>query len=291
MPAWARTVELAALGLLVLSYALLWQLRREVKGGLLLHAGILTVVFAQVWLLLNNTGPLASWHLPHSELVWSASLIHSIGVVGGLVCVALGFYRMVGSLSSTSKRLEQTVGELEEANVRLAELSTTDELTKVYNYRFLMERLRIELSVAVRQEMPLSCAIVDIDDFKKVNDQFGHHHGDKVLERTAAVVRTTLRPSDTVARMGGDEFAVLLPGTDYDTVILVAERVRRAVEAENLVVHGTRLRVTVSIGAASFPEETVTDGRLLLKLADHALYRAKEQGRNRTCLHKDLRRV
>ncbi len=289
MPAWAIMLELGALLLLLVTYGLLWRLRSTAKGGRLIHTGILMVAFSHVWFLVASRYPAGPWHPFGSDAVWPATLGHSIGVGLGLVCISLGFYWMVHSVWSADIQLRRTVQELERVNTRLAEMSATDELTHVYNYRFFVERLRIEMSVAQRQEMPFSCAIVDIDYFKTVNDTYGHDRGDRVLAATASSIRRNLRPSDAVGRLGGDEFGVLLPSTDYDRAVLVAERIRAAAEADS----GTHeaafpVRVTVSVGVASFPEEDVAVGADLLKLADRALYAAKQAGRNQVVLGRDL---
>jgi diguanylate cyclase (GGDEF)-like protein len=290
MPVWAMTLELVALLLLLVTYGLLWRLRPAAPGTRLTHTGILVIAFTHVWYLLASFYPAGPWYRL-ADVTWPATLGHSIGVGIGLVCISVGLYCMFRSVWSTDEELRRTVEELERVNARLAELSATDELTGVYNYRFFVERLKIEMSVAQRQDMPFSCAIVDIDHFKMVNDTYGHDSGDRVLAATASSIRGKLRPSDAVGRLGGDEFGVLLPSTDYDTALLVAERMRMAVHANS----GGRTparppEVTVSIGVASFPEEQVSEGTSLLKLADRALYAAKEGGRDRVVLGRDLDR-
>ncbi len=286
MPTWASALEIGALLLLLVTYGLLWRVRAATTGSRLIHLGIVLVAFSHAWFLLARQYP-AQLLYPFGEVaLWSITLAHSIGVAVGLVCVSLGFRGMFRSMWATDARLRRTVEELELVNARLGELSATDELTGVFNHRFFTERLRVEISVATRQEIPLSCAIVDIDHFKAVNDTRGHDCGDRLLAAVASSIRESLRPSDAVGRLGGDEFGVLLPGTDYERALLVAERVRSALDARLRPDRSDLPSVTVSVGIASFPEEDVTEGEQLLKLADEAMYLAKKQGRDRVCTYR-----
>nr|WP_118180037.1 diguanylate cyclase [Paraburkholderia phosphatilytica] len=168
---------------------------------------------------------------------------------------------------------------------RLKLYGMTDALTGLANRRHFDERLREELMRAARYALPVGCLFIDIDRFKQINDTHGHATGDRVLATVAACLRQQLRIGDTLARHGGEEFAALLQG-DREEILIAAERVRRAVAS--LEVHderGARIAVTVSIGATSHtvpgPQEAARVGAALLEEADHALYRAKHNGRNR----------
>jgi diguanylate cyclase (GGDEF)-like protein len=165
-------------------------------------------------------------------------------------------------------------------NQRLAELAATDGLTGLKNHRHFRETLPVLVSLATRQEIPLSVLMIDMDHFKAYNDTFGHPAGDEVLRALAALLSTEVRQQDVVARYGGEEFAVLLPGADEGSARLTGERLRAAVESHPW----PRRAVTVSIGAATLtPGEH--DGQTLVDRADRALYEAKRRGRNRlvTC--------
>lgn len=167
---------------------------------------------------------------------------------------------------------------LRKANRRLTIQSRTDILTGVANRAMLNERFTREVDRAGRYGRPLSAILLDIDHFKKINDAYGHLVGDQVLIAFAGLVSSNVRGSDTAGRWGGEEFLVLCPETGWEDALVVAERIRRAVEEFTFV--GVR-RQTASIGVASLrPGDGVDD---LLLRADEALYRAKGEGRNRIC--------
>ena len=181
------------------------------------------------------------------------------------------------------------------ANVqRLRRQGLTDTLTAINNRRFFDQRLQEEIEVAQRSNAPLSCMLLDVDYFKKVNDSYGHQVGDQVLREVAALVRAQLRGSDVLSRYGGEEFAALLSNTPVETAEEVAERVRRGVE-EN-VFHlpgGEAFTVTISIGVATYTPagETGTTplgGELLVQHADRCMYQAKAAGRNAVVSVSDL---
>jgi diguanylate cyclase (GGDEF)-like protein len=167
-------------------------------------------------------------------------------------------------------------------NARLYEearnLADRDPLTGFYNHRFLHERLGEEVVRAQRARHPLSVLMLDIDDFKLVNDTFGHLFGDRVLTWTAELIRSTLRASDVPARYGGDEFAIILPETDKDEARAAAERILGAFRDRAFVGEQRGpVPIAASIGVATFPADgrTATD---LIAAADRALYRVKRDG-------------
>jgi diguanylate cyclase (GGDEF)-like protein len=157
-----------------------------------------------------------------------------------------------------------------------------DGLTGAYNRRFLDEYLAHRLAEAVRHAQPLSLALLDLDHFKKLNDTSGHATGDRALVELAAVVNRTIRAGDVLVRYGGEEFVLVLGATDLPGALIVAERIRASTEEVRLAVPGAAepARVTVSIGVASAPQHGAAASELLL-VADRALYRAKNGGRNR----------
>ena len=161
--------------------------------------------------------------------------------------------------------------------------AVTDELTGLANRRRFMEVLTLELKRAERFESPLALLLADLDDFKLVNDRFGHHTGDEALRALSGVFRAGLRDVDLAARLGGEEFAVLLPETDEAGAAGVAERLRTGLEALDIEgPAGASLSVTASFGVAVYPEVRTSDE--LLTTADAALYRAKADGKNRVAL-------
>jgi len=162
-------------------------------------------------------------------------------------------------------------------------LANTDGLTKLYTRRYMEGFLEKELEKSIRYNHPLSFLISDIDHFKNFNDTYGHQIGDFVLEETARVLKNAVRNVDLAARYGGEEFVAVLPETDYKGAFTFAERYRKMVEGKEYVDQksGQKLRVTISIGVASYPLHSKERSELIKK-ADAALYMAKEDGRNRT---------
>lgn len=166
-------------------------------------------------------------------------------------------------------------------------LATTDGLTGLNNHRTFQERLEVEIARAKRFNHRLSLLIIDIDYFKKFNDNFGHRVGDEVLRRVACLLAESTRNIDFAARYGGEEFVLILPETAIEGAVLTAERIREVIARRKMNVDGKDLSVTVSIGVASFPEDA--DYReMLIERADNALYSAKKSGRNKVVAFKDI---
>lgn len=163
----------------------------------------------------------------------------------------------------------------------MRQLAETDPLTGLFNRRAFGERLDRELSRAVKANTVLSALMLDIDHFKALNDTYGHALGDRVLVQLTELFRREQRAMDVLARMGGEEFVVLLPETGIRGARIYAERILRKVNAAVLGTSEHPVQITVSIGIATFPDERVTDPDSLLRLADVNLLRAKADGRNR----------
>jgi diguanylate cyclase (GGDEF)-like protein len=166
--------------------------------------------------------------------------------------------------------------------------ASTDELTGLYNYRFLVDYLDQQIALAERLDSPLAVLMLDLDRFKTLNDTYGHHAGDTALHAFAEALLDTVRRSDLAARYGGEEFVVVMANTNGEEARLVADKIRAAV-AElvlRLAPGAEETRVTVSIGGVAYPDDT-GDARQLLRLADDALYRAKRTGRDRVCFVND----
>ncbi len=164
-------------------------------------------------------------------------------------------------------------------NTSLKHLSITDELTGLYNKRYLKMCLTHELSKSVSGDMPLTALVFDIDFFKKFNDTYGHLIGDHVLTSVGQAIKNLCRVSDLAFRYGGEEFVVLLPNTNLEDALICAERVRSGIEKMEVNIDGKGLKITVSIGISGCPELT-KDSEELIKTADIALYAAKQDGRN-----------
>jgi two-component system cell cycle response regulator len=164
---------------------------------------------------------------------------------------------------------------------QMRHLAETDPLTNCFNRRALMQKLEQEMDRAARYATMLTGMMIDIDNFKQINDTHGHLVGDKVLKQLANLLKREQRSVDIVARYGGEEFVVLLPETTAAESRNFAERILRRVATHDFGEPGKPVRVTISIGIASYPDERVSDGDSLLRLADSHLYRAKSDGRNR----------
>ncbi|MES9996527.1 diguanylate cyclase [Desulfovibrio aminophilus] len=252
--------------------------RRDGQGQIPVNGGLLTfdtvtpgqgytlgadlrVLPAEDWLLAVHTSE-DSFNPPTGPLFWffNAGLAALLAVVSWLWAQA---------------RLRR-----DQAEARLREMATIDGLTRLFNRRHFLETGQTELERARRYGRALSLVMFDVDHFKKVNDTYGHDAGDAVLRSLADTARTALRQADVLGRLGGEEFAAILPETDLKAGMETAERLRRAVE-ELKVSHGELvLRLTVSLGVAQIREGEDLDG--LLKRADQALYEAKNSGRNRS---------
>ena len=172
--------------------------------------------------------------------------------------------------------------ELHHANIELQRLATTDTLTGVNNRRQFLRLAETEGRRAARYQQPLSVLMVDIDHFKKVNDTHGHEAGDRALVAVAKAMRNALRPEAILGRLGGEEFAVLLPQADRQAAMIAAERLRQGVERLSVDIDHTVLQITVSIGVTEISSDQTFE--TALRHADEALYEAKKGGRNRTCM-------
>jgi two-component system cell cycle response regulator len=159
-------------------------------------------------------------------------------------------------------------------------LTTVDGLTQIFNRRYFEETLDREISRCNRYGRELSLVLIDIDNFKRINDTYGHLAGDYVLKHLASTVRTKIRREDIFARFGGEEFAMLLPELDHKQAANVAEKTRKLIEKQSFRFDNQAISVTISLGVATFSEGQ-RDGAELIKAADGRLYQAKQSGRNR----------
>ncbi len=168
------------------------------------------------------------------------------------------------------------------------ELATIDGLTGLYVVRYYKDRVRDEIFRALEHKFSLCVMMIDVDHFKKYNDNYGHLIGDKVLKLVAQILKDSVRVVDLVSRYGGEEFSVLLVKTPMEGALQVAERIRQKVQEQEIDVAGQKTGVTVSIGLAEL-NAGFKDAEAFIDLADQGLYRAKAEGRNRVCLAKSGR--
>ncbi|MBL4786167.1 MAG: diguanylate cyclase [Cohaesibacteraceae bacterium] len=188
--------------------------------------------------------------------------------------------KLINKLRRAQEKLAAEIEERKALADTLRELANTDELTKLANRRAFMSQGKSEIQRAIRYDNPVSLIMFDLDHFKLVNDTYGHHAGDEVLRSVSQTALNSIRQSvDHVGRLGGEEFAILLPQTDVKGAWTVAERLRQSIEANPVTVDGRVITVTASLGIAKFcPGDNDLDD--VLQRADEALYTAKNNGRN-----------
>jgi diguanylate cyclase (GGDEF)-like protein len=179
-------------------------------------------------------------------------------------------------------KLEGTVRDLQATNKQLEELLVVDEKTGLYNYRQFRQKLEEEWLRAERYGTPLSLIMLDLDDFKRLNDTRGHLAGDLALQEFATLVAGGARATDMAARYGGEEFAIVLPHTNGSMAVRVAERIREAARQFVFLADENPTHMTVSAGVATYPSSAGVDSPdALIRIADQALYRAKQAGKDR----------
>ncbi len=166
---------------------------------------------------------------------------------------------------------------------KIKSLSIRDPLTGVYNRRYLNETLVAELGKASRLHSPLSILMIDIDHFKTVNDRFGHLVGDQALQDLAKLFESVIRPYDTLTRFGGEEFLIVMTNTEESDAMAVAERIRETVASSRILPAKAVLTCSIGIGTFKANEKSLLSQEGIISRADKALYRAKSEGRNRTC--------
>ncbi len=235
---------------------------------------ILTIYLLRAFNILSSQQFFAS--LPISITPHSILLIVLLSVIGLCITESMGFVLMIKQRSDRE----------------ILSLAMTDSLTGIFNRRAFMANADKECSSAQRNGLPLALLMIDVDHFKKINDRYGHPTGDEVLAEIARILTTRLRKEDTIGRYGGEEFCILLPGTDENGALAIGENLRQAISATPLTKGKTPIFATVSIGITVQPPIDSLDSpdfTKLLAAADTALYQAKGDGRNRVVLVNSLR--
>lgn len=197
-------------------------------------------------------------------------------------------YELTENREGLTEEIQSENQKLLEVNEKLRSLSIRDELTNVYNHRYLQERLAEEFSRAVRYHHPLSCLMIDLDLFRKVNDHLGHVVGDQILKEAAERLLQGTRLSDLTARFGGEEFIILLPHTNYEGAREVAERLLYQFSDNVFLAESHKISTTISIGISCFPDDAMKDRNDLINFAEQALFYAKAAGRNRVSLYRQI---
>lgn len=172
-------------------------------------------------------------------------------------------------------------------NSRLYRMATLDRMTGLYVHHYFQERLAEELKRSERNKAPLTLIMADLDNFKIINDTYGHQSGDVILKDIAKIIHNNIRSFDIAARYGGEEFAVILTDTEIQSALHIAERLRKKVEGAVYPGPTGPLSITISIGISQFNPQTDKNKDALIRKADTALYKAKADGKNRVVVHKD----
>ncbi len=193
----------------------------------------------------------------------------------------LTYEKLIIKYKESKARAEKLAEELKGANEKLSLVSFRDSLTGLYNHGYFQNTLQKEFARAIRYKKILSLIMIDIDDFKKVNDSFGHRNGDLVLKKTGELILAQLRDTDTLARYGGEEFVIVLPETDLKGTVALGERIRKIIELAEIKTDSETIHITISAGVVAYvpSKEQVTINQLI-DAADSALYRSKNSGKN-----------
>ena len=279
-------LELSALVLLMASLVTLVTLvARGVRSPLLVTHGIALAWFAQSCLAFMLASP---WN----HLWWLAHLIFAAGFL--LVSYAIGqaylttrsflevysYADLIEQVSAEKARAEQALAKLQQINEDLNQEVATDPLTGVANRRGFMDRARHLQELREQAGSTFSILIVDLDYFKQINDRYGHLAGDAALQLFAKKASAALRPGDFIGRIGGEEFAILLPGSNLANARAVAERLRHEIQAQPFALNDVTLNLTISVGCVEAGAEAHTLQECL-DIADQCMYEAKRKGRNR----------
>jgi diguanylate cyclase (GGDEF)-like protein len=241
------------------------------------------LLYTLIGLLLGLWAPLSGllllWFSPHSA-------VQLPDFIAGALRKHLPFFIFILSgaslfFSTFGFFLGRRTDSMTSKNRRLTHETLTDPLTGLGNHRFLHEKFKIEFRKHRTSHQPISCLMMDLDHFKRINDACGHPYGDHVLECFAAVLNKCIRRGDLAARYGGEEFFVILPHCDQEEVRKVGERIRKETTGQVFICRQKRFPLTVSLGAVTSYESSGFNYQQLIALSDKALYDAKEKGRNR----------
>lgn len=220
---------------------------------------------------------------------WDAVGIAPIFAAGNVVGALAVFFPEGASRDTMDANLELASGVVRQAiefNLHFESLTSIDALTGIYNRQFYDRQMPVEIERAMRSGSALSMLVLDLDDFKRINDENGHKKGDEALVAVSDIIRKNLRKVDLAFRYGGEEIVILLPGTPEFEAVHTAERLRRVIHQHRGFrdIRGAARELTVSVGVAVYPD-TAKSGDELFVQADQAMYRAKQRGKNQVVLY------
>lgn len=251
-----------------------------VASTLLMHPIVAAIAFT---ILLTAFWFLVAWTQPNPDLLLSLR-VNTISLTGIGFGISFVIWQSQVLALRQREEIEAQKRALEEKNDELARLVTRDPLTGVSNRSHLATAAATEVARLRRSGGSASLVLLDLDHFKEVNDGYGHPAGDDVLRQVAQVLAAGVREMDTLARMGGEEFTILLPDTPANEAAEVAERLRDAIEKHPFSAGGVQLKLTASFGVSALPLGAADAFSAAYRAADRALYRAKEGGRNQVCV-------
>ncbi len=239
------------------------------------------LVYTLVSLMVVYSGSiLVGYYYPSLIIFYSDELTKVTDTIMSMIMVSVVLSIISNSIFRSynfeKNHVYQLMNELEERNVKLETLSNTDQLTEVYNRRFFMEKLQIAFDDYFESRMNFYVMMIDLDDFKRINDSNGHLYGDEILKLVANGIQSCLREHDIVSRYGGEEFSVIIAHSNEENGIIIAERIRNTIEK---LKYRNEYCVTVSIGIVKNSDSDSLLG--ILKRADDFLYLAKDKGKNR----------
>lgn len=267
------------------------EAREKVSGNIINFSRAIFII-----LLISSTGFIFTSYLFYQFMIKPLNKL-KVGahqIAGGnlkhriAVNTADELQKLAEDFNKMGENLLERTEKMEAANRKFSELSVRDGLTGLFNHRYFYERLGEELKRAERNKSGLSLCILDVDDFKRYNDTHGHQKGDDLLKMLGGLINKNSRLTDIACRYGGEEFGVILPETEQEGAVIIADKLRLLIQEYNFPHKETQPfgHITVTIGVSSYPDNTVILEDLV-KYADDALYRAKSEGKNKVYMHED----
>jgi diguanylate cyclase len=279
-------ILLEAFPLVLVSYALLQRKRFNSASWLVASLACLDEMMIVFGNVIKQGNQFTGWSIadnidsPLFSVEGNGVSLSAIASALLLIAIVYAAYNSIREDEHHRVALEQEKTDLIYESSRMRHKAEHDGLTGLWNHLVIVERLSLEINRSLREGMPLSVVLIDVDHFKKVNDSFGHLAGDLVLKEISTIFTRSLRPYDSVGRYGGEEFLLIMPNCEIESALLRAEQLRQAVESARFMYGETKLQVTASFGVAS-PLRSHCEAEAVIRAVDAALYRAKSSGRNR----------